>query len=221
MKGSAVKGYRGMGMNGPIAKWYTTIREKDSEEWRNSARRVSLFLDHFAKVLEIAPGPGFMAIELARLGDCEVTGIDISGSFVRIASEKAAKSGVRVDFRQGDAADLPFADDTFDLTYCVAAFKNFSRPLEAMAEMRRVIKLGGTALIYDLRPDVSDETIARHVRGMGLSRLNALLTGLIFRHTLAKRAHPKEKLREMAAVAAFKSCEVREEPMGFEVILKK
>ena len=128
MSKSVVKGYKGMGMNGPIASWYTKIREKDLEECRRSALRVNQFLNHFARVLEIAPGPGFMAIELARLGDCEVTGVDISDSFVRIASEKAQRAGVKVDFRQGDAAALPFPDDTFDLTYCVAAFKNFSHP---------------------------------------------------------------------------------------------
>ena len=69
MSKSAAKGYRGIGMNGPIASWYAGIREKDMAECRNSALRVSRFLGHFARVLEIAPGPGFMAIELARLGD--------------------------------------------------------------------------------------------------------------------------------------------------------
>ncbi len=220
MNRSGVKGYRGIGMNGPIAAWYTKIREKDFDECRNSARRVNQFLDHFAKVLEIAPGPGFMAIELARLGDCEVSGLDISESFVRLASETAHRAGVKVDFRHGDASAMPFPDGTFDLTYCVAAFKNFSRPALAMAEMYRVLKPGGTALIYDLRPDISNKTIAAYVHGMGLSRINAFLTEYTFRKMLVKRAHGKGALREMAA-NIFKSCEIREEAMGYEVVLRK
>ena len=217
----ASKGYKGIGMNGPIATWYAKIREKDMAESRNSARRVSQFLGHFARVLEIAPGPGFMAIELARLGDYEVTGLDISESFVRMASEKARQSGVQVDFRHGDAAALPFADDAFDLTYCVAAFKNFSHPVQAMAEMYRVLRPGGTALIYDLRPDISSETIAAYVRGAGLSRLNAMMTEWTFRHMLVKRAHSKAQFCEMAAATPFKTCNISEEAMGYEVVLKK
>ena len=138
-----------------------------------------------------------------------------------MASERARKAGVRVDFRLGDAAALPFAGDSFDLTYCVAAFKNFSHPVQAMAEMHRVLRPGGTALIYDLRPDVSGETISGYVRRAGLSRINALMTEWTFRHMLAKRAHSKKRLCEMAAETSFPSCQVREEAMGYEVVLKK
>ena len=87
--------------------------------------------------------------------------------------------------------------------------------------MHRVLKPGGTALIYDLRPDVSEETIGLHIRDMGLSRLNAMITAYAFRHMLVKRAHSKEELREMAAATPFKACKVCEEPMGYEVVLQK
>ena len=61
-------------------------------------------------MLEVAPGPGYFAIEVARLQRFHVTGLDISRSFVQIASENARQEGLDVDFRHGDAASMPFED---------------------------------------------------------------------------------------------------------------
>ena len=52
-------------------------------------------------VLEVAPGPGFFAIELAKLGDFQITGLDISRTLVEIASENARAAGVRGRFSPG------------------------------------------------------------------------------------------------------------------------
>ena len=106
-------------------------------------------------VLEVAPGPGYFCIELAKLGDYSITGLDISHTFVEIASKKAAEAGVHVDFRQGNASSMPFADNTFDFLLCRAAFKNFGQPVRALQEMCRVLKPGGRGLIIDLRKDAS------------------------------------------------------------------
>ncbi len=220
-KVSSSKGHRGIGMNGLIARWYTGIRGKDVEEIRKGARRVAEHLPGGGRVLEIAPGPGFMAIELARLGRYELTGVDISESFVAIATDLARKAGVSIDFRQGDAAALPLEADSFDLTYCTAAFKNFSQPVRAIAEMHRVLRPGGKALIYDLRPDLSDEAIASLVRDMHLGPLNSLMTKWTFRHMLTRRAHPRARLEEMIAATPFRAGEVREEPVEYVVVLRK
>jgi ubiquinone/menaquinone biosynthesis C-methylase UbiE len=221
MEERARKGHKGIGMDGIIATWYANTRGKYVEEHRQSARRVASHLSGGTRVLEIAPGPGYAAIELAKMGLCAVTGVDISESFVRIASEKARQAGVQIDFRQGDAASLPFEDGSFDLTYCEAACKNVSRPIEAVKEMYRVLRAGGTALIYDLRPDISDEAVASYLRGVGLGRMDALVTRLTFKYMLIPRAHSKERLQEMVAATPFGACEIREEPLEYEVMLRK
>ncbi len=215
------KGHRGIGMNGLIARWYTGIRGKDLEELRKGARRVAEYLPGGGEVLEIAPGPGFMAIELARLGDYRITGVDISESFVEIASTKAAEAGVSVDFRRGDAAALPLPDESFDLTYCMAAFKNFSQPVKAIAEMHRVLRPGGIALIYDLRPDLSNAEIGDMVSDMRLGLLNAALTRWTFKHMLTRRARSRAALEAMARATPFGACEVRVGRVEHEVILRK
>lgn len=57
-----------------------------------------------------------------------MTGLDVSTTFVELATAAARAAGVNVEFRVGDAADLPFDTGSFDLAVSQAAFKNFSRP---------------------------------------------------------------------------------------------
>ena len=137
MNSASVKAYKGIGMDGMIAKWYAANTRKSLEDYKALARRVAEKLSPESGVLEIAPGPGYFAIELAKLGAYRITGIDISETFVEIARRKAVEAGVEVDFQPGDAANMPFENETFDFLLCRAAFKNFAEPLRALNEMHR------------------------------------------------------------------------------------
>jgi ubiquinone/menaquinone biosynthesis C-methylase UbiE len=162
------KAHKGVGMEGFIAAWYARQTAKDLDEFKGIARRIAAHIGPGARVLEIAPGPGYLAIELVRLTGCRLVGVDISHTFVRIAGENARKEGLRIDFEQGDAADLPFPAEQFDFIVCRAAFKNFARPLAALDEMYRVLNDGGIALIIDLRKDFSPEAVNDYVRDKGM-----------------------------------------------------
>jgi ubiquinone/menaquinone biosynthesis C-methylase UbiE len=215
------KAYKGVGMEGSMAKWYATTTGKSMEDFRELARRVAAELAPGSAVLEIAPGPGYFAIELARRGDYRITGMDISKSFVEIARGKAAEAKVKVDFRQGNASAMPFADDSFDFTLCRAAFKNFSEPVKAVEEMHRVLKPGGRAVIIDLRKDASKEAVNQMVEGMGLSRMNTWVTKLTFRGMLLKRAYTRAQFEEMIGRTRFTKWEIVESGIGFEITLTK
>jgi hypothetical protein len=143
MTKSKPKSYRGIGMEGFIAFWYAISTEKDLEEYKKLAERVVVHIEQGNSILEVAPGPGYLAIELAKLEDFDITGLDISVSFVEIAQKKATDAGVEVAFRQGDVAAIPFREGSFDFIVCRAAFKNFSEPVKALREMYRVMKPGG------------------------------------------------------------------------------
>ena len=207
-------------MEGMIASWYARNTARSLDSYRDLAATLARDLPPGARVLEVAPGPGYLAIELARLGDFEITGLDISRSFVRIASENARRAGVRVDFRLGDAAALPFEAGVFDRIVCRAAFKNFSDPVGALREMHRVLAHGGVALIFDLRNDVSDEAVKAEVESLGLRGLEAFATRLIFKD-LKRRAWPKAAFQRMAAETPFGCADVREVAIGLEVRLAK
>jgi ubiquinone/menaquinone biosynthesis C-methylase UbiE len=214
-----MKAYKGLGMDGWIARWYARTRENDIEDFRQQARMVASRLSPSARVLEVAPGPGFFSIELARLGPYTVTGLDVSATFVEIATTNAQHAGVSVDFRRGNASAMPFADHAFDLVYCSAAFKNFSQPVEALNEMYRVLRPGGEAIIDDLRKDVSRDTVDAYVKQSGRRALDAWLTTWTFRNMLIKRAYSTDDFSAMAAKSRFGSCDITSNPIGLEVRL--
>lgn len=220
MTHASIKGYKGLGMEGFVARWYAANTQKSLKDYQALARRVAEELPAGAKVLEVAPGPGYFAIALARLGRV-VTGLDISHTFVEIARRNAAEARVKVDFQQGNASNMPFPEGSFDFLLCRAAFKNFSEPVRALQEMRRVLKPGGKALILDLRHDAAREAINQHVDGMKLSRTNALFTRLAFRFTLLKRAYTKSEFERMISQAGFGSFEIHEDLIGMEISLER
>lgn len=208
-------------MEGMVAKWYTSNTGRSLDEFAKLAQRIASQLPPASNVLEVAPGPGYFCIELAKLGDYKITGLDISHTFVEIASKKAAAAGVRVNFRQGNASNTPFANDAFDFLVCRAAFKNFGEPVRALQEMCRVLKPGGRGLIIDLRHDASMESINHHVDGMGLGPVDKMFTKLAFRTMLIKSAYTKEQFQYMLAQTNFRSVNIEESDIGFEISMTK
>ena len=118
MQPNVDKGYKGMGMEGRIAAWYARNTARDMPDFAALAQRVTAALPAGSRILEVAPGPGYLAIEIARHSACQVTGLDISHTFVEIATRNAREAHVDIDFRQGNASAMPFPDNSFDLILC-------------------------------------------------------------------------------------------------------
>ena len=89
------------------------------------------------RVLEIACGTGRFTVMLAERG-AEITGLDISGPMLQQGREKAAATGVDVEFMRGDAGRLPFPDDHFDTVVAMRFFHLADTPASFLSEMRRV-----------------------------------------------------------------------------------
>jgi ubiquinone/menaquinone biosynthesis C-methylase UbiE len=224
MKGNfmtTTKAYKGLPMEGLIATWYAKTTQKDLKRHKGMAKQMADKIPPHGKVLEIAPGPGYFCIELAKLGDYQITGLDISKSFVEIARRNAAESGLKIDFRQGNASAMPFADNTVDFTFCQAAFKNFSEPVKAIAEMHRVLRPGGLSVISDLRRDASAEEIEREIQGMSLGPSNRFLVRWTFKNMLLKSAYSVEKMRSMVTQTSFREAKITVDGVGFQVWLEK
>jgi ubiquinone/menaquinone biosynthesis C-methylase UbiE len=207
-------------MEGIIANWYARNTKKDRRH-REAAESLVSKIPDGARVLELAPGPGYLAIEIATRGNFRVSGLDISESFVRIARENARDAAVTIDFRHGNASGMPYPDESFDFIVCQAAFKNFSDPLGALNEIYRVLTPGGRALIVDLRKEASMEDIDREVDRMRLSHFSAFLTRWTFRSFLLKNAYTKDAIERLAEQSRFGGCEFRREGIGFELRLAK
>jgi ubiquinone/menaquinone biosynthesis C-methylase UbiE len=217
---NAAKAYKGLPMEGAIATWYTRNTGLDRKRFEDTARLIAERVPPSARVLEVAPGPGYLAIELAKRG-YPVTALDISRSFVRIARENATKAGVVIDVRHGNAAQMPFPDASFDYIVCMAAFKNFTDPIGAIDEMHRVLKPGGQGSILDLRKDATREELDAEVRNMHLSPLNTRLTRWTFQWMLLRLAYTREQLEQMAARSRFGHGQIAANGIGCELRLTK
>jgi ubiquinone/menaquinone biosynthesis C-methylase UbiE len=104
------------------------------------------------RLLDVATGSGNVAIAAARAG-ASVTGLDLTPELLDAARRRAGESGVEVRWVEGDAEELPFADDSFDLvTSCFGAM--FApRHERAAAELARVARPGGTIGVAAWTPE--------------------------------------------------------------------
>jgi ubiquinone/menaquinone biosynthesis C-methylase UbiE len=209
-------------MEGASARRYARLRGTDAQlqVYRRQAARIAETLVAGAAVLEVAPGPGYFAVELAKFGRYQITGLDVSATFVALAQQLAGRAGVAVDFRQGDVAAMPFDDGQFDLIICQAAFKNFSQPLTAINEMHRVLRPGGRAIIQDMSADADAPAIKAEVAGMKLGPLAGLTTRVILTW-LRRRAYSAPKFEQLAQRSQFDTATVAVGGIGIEATLTK
>lgn len=100
------------------------------------------------RVLEVGVGTGINLSLYPKL--CSVTGIDFSDAMLEKARERAAKKSIRnVRLLQMDAADLKFADDSFDIVYAPYLISVVPDPVKVAREMRRVCRPGGRVIVLN------------------------------------------------------------------------
>lgn len=120
--------------------------------WRRRAtRRISLAAP--AAILDLAAGTGDWSLALARrFPAAAVTGLDLSPEMLAVARRKAERRGLgeRIRFQEGDAEHLPFADGSLDLVTVGFGVRNFTRLEACLAEMHRVLREGGEAVVLEL-----------------------------------------------------------------------
>lgn len=214
--------FKDLGIKGRSARWYDkSTRNHRLAEMKEYAREVARHVGDAGSVLEVGPGPGYLAIELAKLGDYEVTGLDISKDFVEIAKRNAKEAGVDVEFRQGSVSDIPFPDSEFDFIICTAAFKNFKEPVRALDQMHRVLRPGGTALIVDMKRNASDQQIDDYTEKMRAKGTEKLFMKLMFKYFLRNGAYTRDEFIDLISKTAFKKYDIKEEGIGFYVYLGK
>jgi len=100
------------------------------------------------RVLEVGVGTG---INLSLYpAHCHVTGIDFSSSMLEKARERVARKDIkRVRLLQMDAADLKFADESFDIVYAPYLISVVPDPVKVAQEMRRVCRTGGRIIFLN------------------------------------------------------------------------
>jgi ubiquinone/menaquinone biosynthesis C-methylase UbiE len=101
-------------------------------------------------ILEIGFGSGFAIERIAgMLSDGQIAGVDFSPTMVKAAQKRLGRliQQGKIDLRHGDAACLPFPNESFNKAYSVHSIYFWPQPLKALQEIQRVLKPGGTCII--------------------------------------------------------------------------
>jgi SAM-dependent methyltransferase len=94
------------------------------------------------RILDLSTGTGWTSRLVARYG-ASVVGVDIAADLLEAARAEAAKQRLQIDYRLGDAENLPFGDGAFDAVVSTYGVMFASRPEAAAAEIARVCRKGG------------------------------------------------------------------------------
>jgi len=118
--------------------------------WRKKAIKY-LKKDQPKQILDIATGTGDFAIEALKLDPEKVIGVDISEGMLNVGREKMKKRGLDhiIDMQSGDSENLHFDDNNFDAIIVAFGVRNFENLEKGLAEMNRVLKPGGKAVILE------------------------------------------------------------------------
>jgi SAM-dependent methyltransferase len=102
-------------------------------------------------VLEAGCGVGAQTVTLARRSPhARFVSIDVSTESVAEAKRRADQAGIaNVDFQQADVYALPFAPESFDHLFVCFVLEHLSRPLDALANLRQVLRPGGTLTVIE------------------------------------------------------------------------
>jgi SAM-dependent methyltransferase len=127
-----------------------------------------------ADVLDAACGVGFGTELLAEAGARSVTGIDLSDEAVEVARRRC---GSRARVEKADVRELPLEDDSVDLAVCFETIEHVTEPERAIAELRRLLRPGGTLVISSPNRGVSTPGNPHHVRELTSGELRDALLG--------------------------------------------
>jgi len=131
---------------------YATLSEHIRDVGERVVARAGV--DREMTVLDVACGTGNAALPAARAGG-RVTGLDLVPELLEAGRKKAAEEGVEVEWVEGDAEALPFADGSFDRVFSTAGHMFAPRHRQTADEMARVCRGGGVIAVCCWTPEGS------------------------------------------------------------------
>jgi ubiquinone/menaquinone biosynthesis C-methylase UbiE len=147
----------------------------------------------------------------------QVTGVDLSADMVKLAGEEAKRLGLtNVEFRQGNASELPFKDAEFDLVLSTLSFHHWKRPEKGLDEVYRVLREGGEAWIYDVPRDF-DRTMFDYLK----HKYGFLQAWGLRLHALTEPYYRETDIEQLANESRFRRHEITHTLIAYKLILYK
>jgi ubiquinone/menaquinone biosynthesis C-methylase UbiE len=195
-----------------------TLPPMDLMRWFVVRRAVSLVerqavaMKQTGQAVDLGCGPGHLVFRLAQAAPAlQITGVDLSDEMLLQAEQHARRSGLqeRVSLKKGDAAQIPFPENSLDLVISTLSLHHWSDPVSVLDEMARVLRPpdpdtgqpGGSFVIFDLRRDMGAPFyllfwfVTRYVAPQALRRVNEPLGSRDAAFTLHEALRLAEKSR--------------------------
>ncbi|MEI4800709.1 class I SAM-dependent methyltransferase [Bacillus sp. NPDC077411] len=142
---------------------YTYTNRQATDSWTHMIQNIVDVKEK--RVIDIGCGGGIYTKQLAMMGAAEVIGVDFSNQMIQAAKENCTHTS-NVSFIQGDAYNIPFADETFDIVLSRAVIHHLDYIPKFLQEAYRILKRGGILILQDRT--IEDCTIPgspEHIRG--------------------------------------------------------
>lgn len=191
--------------------------ESMREEYRRLASKAASEIQT-GRILEVGPGPGYIAIEIAGLlPEVEIIGLDISNTMVEIAGSNANEHGLseRIEFRRGDASEMPFEEASFDFVLSSGSLHHWRKPIQIFNEIYRVLKPGCRALISDVRRDAPEEEVEELV-----TEIDSRFMRWGLKHSVGE-AYTVLAIERLLGDTQFADAETKEDGISMEIWLRK
>lgn len=149
---------------GSIPKFYETYLVPLIFEQYAEDLAARLGSHDLSNVLEIAAGTGVVTRALAKTlpETCSIVATDLNQAMIDQAAEIGTARSV--EWRQADALDLPFEDETFDAVACQFGAMFFPYKAKAFAEVRRVLRAGGV-FVFNVWDRLAENEFPNYVNG--------------------------------------------------------
>jgi ubiquinone/menaquinone biosynthesis C-methylase UbiE len=174
------------------------------------------------KALDVGTGPGYLTLLLAaQYPTASYIGIDFSTNQVRVAEKLRQKKGVQnCSYQQGNAMDIPFANDYFDVVFSVGSIKHWPDPERGMAEIRRVLAPGQWTVILETDKDASSKDIRQFAERFSAWFLwdRLLVWGL--KHIIFGRSFSQQEIAHFAQKAGFRIIKTERHALCPYIIVK-
>lgn len=149
-------------------------------------------------ILEICTGPGNLALEISRLGAEKVIGLDGDPTMINHAQQKQnLTQGLK--FQLGLVDNVPFNDNSFDLTIVQNSLHQLFNPLNAIKEMVRVLKSGGIGVIRDFNRLCSEKNLIERLEHTKPGIVELLLDSILAAQTPEEFAEMLNKIQDIAS----------------------
>lgn len=157
VKPRIIETFEGIQDSCTVADFDVLQRNMRDKGWIATDRIIASGIEH-GQILEVGPGPGYLGLEwLSKTMNTSLTGIEISQNMINLAMKNAEEYGLtdRVSYTLGNAATMPFQDNSFDAVISNGSLHEWEDPARIFNEIHRVLKPGGKVFISDLRRDLS------------------------------------------------------------------